>query len=209
MPTRITDLFRVHEHLAYEKVFDRYSANNAHSQVVRKPAVPKNDNLLDGGEKVHPFVINNSRPAFDAGEVSRDRSAGHLAQASLYLARAAADFIKIGNNTIVGQYSNVTNPAGVEWLRKQLSGSKIKVVIIEGIVDSHCMHIDATIMPLRQNLMLYNPTKATPEVLGKVDALKGWTFIAAPQPNSRRLPPLFCSRCLVTTFVILFRSYLT
>ena len=203
VPTPITHRFRNNEHLAYEDIFSRYSANNldSHSQVIRRLAPLENVNLLDGGEKVYPFVINNSRPAFDAGEISHDDSLDISLRPPCILACAAADFIKIGNNTIVGQYSNVTNPAGVEWLRNQLLGSDVNVVMVDGITDSHCMHIDATIMPLRQNLMLYNPDNVTPEVLGKVDALKGWTFIAAPTPKNRRFPPFFCTRCVVAAFL--------
>lgn len=126
--------------------------------------------MYAGGSHVNDlFIVNDNRPAFDA-----------------------ADFMKVGNNTIIGQYSHVTNPSGVEYLRKCLDGTGIELHLIEGH-DSHAMHIDTTAIPLKEGLMLYMPERTDPEELRKVPALKNWTFVPNPIPAEREYPPFYMS----------------
>jgi glycine amidinotransferase len=92
--------------------------------------------LLDGGGTINgQWVTNNSRPAFDT-----------------------ADFMRFGT-TIIGQLSHVTNQAGVDWVIKNLP-KRYKAEMIE-LNDPNAKHIDATILPLRQGLLVYNPKKVT------------------------------------------------
>ncbi|KDQ20753.1 hypothetical protein BOTBODRAFT_26771 [Botryobasidium botryosum FD-172 SS1] len=158
---------RNHESLAYEDLFKHYEAQGA--KVYRRPPPPADvDALLGPGERHREYVINDNRPAFDA-----------------------ADFIRL-DKTIIGQLSNTTNRSGVKHLEKCLEGTGIEVVLVESL-DSHAFHIDATITPLREGLLIYNPTYITVEELQKVERLKGWKFIPAPFPKPREYPPFFMS----------------
>jgi glycine amidinotransferase len=123
--------------------------------------------LIDGGEHAKGFVINDNRPAFDA-----------------------ADFIRVGKNTMIGQLSNVTNPSGVQHVRNCLKGTGIELYILD-TTDPHAMHIDATAMPLKEGLMVYHPDRISVEKLREVPALKDWTFVKKPEGQTRDYPPFY------------------
>lgn len=110
------------------------------------------------------WAINDSQPAFDA-----------------------ADFLRFGRD-IVGQLSHVTNRAGIDWLTRHL-GDDYRVHIIEPN-DPHAMHIDATIMPLREGLMLFNPERIDAEYLAK-NGFADWELVPTPRPTAREYPPLY------------------
>jgi len=122
------------------------------------------DDDAEGSES--PYVINNSRPAFDT-----------------------ADFVRVGN-TIVGQLSHVTNPAGIDYLRERLpEGYNVQIIEVN---DPAAMHIDATLLALRKGLLLYHPKKCTYESLSSYDVFKGWEILPFPiMPKSRTEPPYF------------------
>lgn len=93
----------------------------------------------------------------------------------------AADFMRFGSD-IVCQKSHVTNAAGIEWLRNLL-GDQYRIHTIQ-FADTHPMHIDATIMPLRPGLLLINPERV-PESLAhilKATLFKGWDMVHATRP---------------------------
>lgn len=123
----------------------------------------KNGNSNQNGRQ---WVINNSRPAFDA-----------------------ADFMRFGK-TIIGQYSHVTNQDGVDYVRENLpKGYKIEML---DVTDECAMHIDATILPLRQGLLVYNPYKVTKQSLKKHAVLAEWNLRPYPfDPQPRDNPPLY------------------
>ena len=152
-------------------------------RVVRAPRVERPDALYEGvkgfGEKgangeangtngvhQHEWAINNARPAFDA-----------------------ADFLRFGK-TVVGQLSNVTNQKGVQYLRKAVPEGYI--VELLDVTDEHAMHIDATILPLRQGLLIYNPERVSEKALRKLNVFKDWELHAYPyQPAPRENPPRY------------------
>ena len=85
------------------------------------------------------MAINHTRPAFDA-----------------------ADFVRL-SSVPLGQYSHVTNAAGVEWLRHALpAGYAVEMVDVH---DDYAMHIDATLLPLRRGLTVFNSERVTEQVL--------------------------------------------
>jgi glycine amidinotransferase len=93
----------------------------------------------------------------------------------------AADFVRCGRDLFVTR-SNVTNRAGIEWLRRHLSGGREAYRIHE--VSSLCrrpMHIDTTFMPLCPGKVLVNPEYADVENLPGV--LRGWDVLIAPEPD--------------------------
>lgn len=157
-------------------------------KIVRRPESSFANTLLDSENSAHTngngnrngqWVINNSRPAFDA-----------------------ADFLRFGR-TIIGQYSHVTNQAGVDYVRKNLpAGYEIEILDVN---DECAMHIDATILPLRQGLLVYHPYKVTEQSLRKHDVLADWDLRPYPfDPPPREYPPLYMtSRWLCLNALVL------
>jgi glycine amidinotransferase len=150
---------RSHEYLAYEQLFCRYSSPFSNSVVIRRPPFSPDQNLVfEDRSNNYSYVINEARPAFDA-----------------------ADFIRIGQNTLLGQFSHVTNTAGADYLRGCLEGTGVELYMLE-TTNLSAMHIDKTVMPLREGLLMYQPQHVSPEMLRQVPALRGWTFIEVPEP---------------------------
>jgi glycine amidinotransferase len=90
----------------------------------------------------------------------------------------AADFTRCGRDLFVTR-SNVTNNAGVNWLRRHLGeGFRIHEV------ETRCrqpMHIDTTFVPLAPGKVLINPEFIDTERLPKI--LKSWDVLVAPEPD--------------------------
>lgn len=153
--------------VAFSGILDEL-AEDSRVSVVRCPAGPFSASLFDDdGAKANKWAINNSRPAFDT-----------------------ADFMRFGK-VIVGQYSHVTNQAGVDYIQRHLpAGYKIHMLEVD---DPSAMHIDATILPLRQGLLAYNPTKVTEQSLRSVECLATWDLRPYPfiPQESQEGPPLF------------------
>ena len=163
---------RKHEiSLAYQHILEDL-AKDPSCKIVRRPEHSFVDSLYEdvgdraqdrGGPK---WIINNTRPAFDA-----------------------ADFMRFGK-VILGQYSHVTNAKGVEHLRQHLPpGYTVELLEVD---DPHAMHIDATILPLRQGLLVYHPDKVTERSLRSHAVLRDWELLPFPfTPTPPADPPLF------------------
>ncbi|PLB53736.1 lysine amidinotransferase [Aspergillus steynii IBT 23096] len=152
--------------IAYEFILSEL-AQDSRVEIIRRPPHTLADTLLDeDGSQPSPWVINNSRPAFDT-----------------------ADFLRFGK-TILGQLSHVTNQAGVEYIQRSLpAGYQIEIIEVD---DPHAMHIDATILPLREGLLVYNPRKVTEEALRKHAVLADWDLRPYPfTPKEPEDPPLY------------------
>jgi glycine amidinotransferase len=101
------------------------------------------------------YVINEFEPVFDA-----------------------ADFVRCGKDIFVIE-SNVTNYAGITWLRRHL-GEKFRIHEIE----TRCrqsMHIDSSFMPLAPGKVLVNPEFIDIKKLPGM--LKSWDVLLAPKPD--------------------------
>jgi glycine amidinotransferase len=152
--------------IAFSSILDSLSQDHR-VRVVRRPESSFANTLLDDdGNRKNKWAINNSRPAFDT-----------------------ADFMRFGH-TILGQYSHVTNQAGVDYIRQYLPpGYQIEMLEVN---DPSAMHIDATILPLRDGLLVYNPTKVTEAALRQHAVLAFWDMHAYPfTPREATQPPLF------------------
>lgn len=155
--------------LAFSNILDEL-VEDSRVTLIRRPASSFGDTLLDNDEhKASKWVINNSRPAFDT-----------------------ADFMRFGK-VIVGQYSHVTNQAGVDYIQRHLpAGYRIQMIEVD---DPSAMHIDATILPLREGLLVYNPTKVTEQTLRAVECLANWDLRPYPfvprESQDPKDPPLF------------------
>lgn len=155
--------------LAYANILDEL-AKDSSVKVVGAPKVADPNAIYEGvGQRkdgVHEWAINNSRPAFDA-----------------------ADFLRFGK-VLIGQLSNVTNQKGVEYLQKVIpEGYTVELL---DTTDEHAMHIDATILPLRKGLLIYNPQRVSEAALRKHKIFQDWELHAYPHlPPPRDYPPRY------------------
>jgi len=155
--------------LAYSDILDELEKDSS-VKVIRAPKVAHPDALYEGigsrTDGAHEWAVNNSRPAFDA-----------------------ADFHRFGK-TLIGQLSNVTNEKGVEYLRNAVpAGYSVEIL---DVTDEHAMHIDATILPLRDGLLIYNPERVSEAALRKHKLFKDWELHAYPHtPSPRVFPPRY------------------
>lgn len=181
---------RRHEvQLGYADILSKLASGGGCSRICRAPLILGEDTLYDGliqagklsvsGDATpagaNPWAINNSRPAFDT-----------------------ADFMRFGK-TIIGQLSNVTNQRGVEYLRAVLpDGYNLEIL---DVTDDHAMHIDATLLPLRHGLLVYNPERVTEDTLRHHVIFNDWQLVAypfVPQARGKDRPPMYmCSPWLV------------
>jgi len=89
----------------------------------------------------------------------------------------AADFVRCGRDLFV-QQSNVTNQAGIEWVRRHL-GNAYRVHEIPCLSKKR-MHIDTTFLPLAPGKVLVNPLYCDVKALPPI--LKSWDKLIAPEP---------------------------
>ena len=112
------------------------------------------DRRSNGVNDDHEWAINNSRPAFDC-----------------------ADFMRCGI-ILIGQLSNATNMAGVEYVRAALP--KGYCVEFLKVNDPHAMHIDATLLPLRPGFLVFNPERVTEQELRRHEVFHDWELMPYP-----------------------------
>lgn len=151
---------RQRESEAYEKNLIEYESLGFH--VIRAPKPILNDNTynqecLTCSE--FESVITNHEPLFDA-----------------------ADFI-VFNRHIIGQISHTTNLAGIDWLKEHIPES-YQLSIVE-LNDPKPMHIDASLVVLRDGLMMVNPERVDIKSLKSSlpEEIQSWEYIKAPHPE--------------------------
>jgi glycine amidinotransferase len=91
----------------------------------------------------------------------------------------AADFMRCGRDLFVTK-SNVTNAAGIAWLRRHLADRGYRIHEIE----TRCrtpMHIDTTFVPLAPGKVLINPEYIDVDRLPAI--LRSWDVLVAPEPD--------------------------
>jgi glycine amidinotransferase len=153
---------RFFEPWCYQRLFREYFDAGARWTAAPKPMLL--DSLYDpdyrtpeSGEPLR-YVINESELVFDA-----------------------ADFVRCGRDLFVTR-SNVTNEAGILWLRRHLRDD---YTIHE--VESRCrqpMHIDSSFIPLAPGKLLINPDYIDQTRLP--DLFKTWDILVAPRPDPVR-----------------------
>ncbi|KAG6130400.1 hypothetical protein E4U25_007181 [Claviceps purpurea] len=173
--------------LGYSTILSELSSGSGPARICHAPTIVGSDTIYDqsflngtrgkSSTNHDTFVwsINNTRPAFDV-----------------------ADFMRLGK-TLVGQLSHVTNMKGIEYLRAQVpDGYSIEVL---QTTDERAMHLDATFLPLRLGLAVFNPDRVTEEELRSHAVFTDWDLRPCPiKPNPRGLssPPMYmCSPWLV------------
>ena len=166
----------------YDGLLDVDDANaNANNNEGNNPG--QQSNRPENGEQKDKWAINNTRPAFDC-----------------------ADFMRFGT-VLIGQLSNVTNQKGVDYLRAVLP--EPYTVELLNTTDEHAMHIDATILPLRQGVLVYCPLRVTEEELRRHEVFRDWELRPLPwnpeeeeedgdEDDDKEEPPRYmCSKWLV------------
>lgn len=154
---------RYFETFAYRSLFKEYFASGARWTAAPKPQLLddlyRHDHVMPKPGEPITYVINENEPVFDA-----------------------ADFTRCGRDIFVTR-SNVTNLAGIEWLRRHL-GNGFRVHEVASLCRDP-QHIDSTLVPLAPGKVLVNPEyldmKRIPEVF------KNWDILVAPDPDP--LPP--------------------
>ncbi|MGK7944310.1 MAG: amidinotransferase [Microcystaceae cyanobacterium] len=170
---------RYFEAVAYRSLFKEYFNQGAKWTAAPKPEL--RDDLYDyqfrPGQKGEPirYVINEFEPVFDA-----------------------ADFVRCGQDLFVTQ-SNVTNRAGINWLRRHL-GAQYSIHEIESSCPTP-MHIDSTFMPLAPGKVLINPDYINIDRLPKI--LKGWDILVPPEPDPIKGVPSMCSKWISLNVLML------
>lgn len=119
------------------------------------------------------FVITEHEPVFDA-----------------------ADFIRCGTDIFCSQ-SNVTNRAGITWLRRHL-GNDFRIHEVD-VDDTMPMHIDSTFMPIAPGKVIVNPDR----VRKLPDALRHWDVLVPPRPTIPDSHPLYMSSRWITMNLIM------
>lgn len=144
---------------AYRPLFKEYFRRGARWTAAPRPQLP--DELFDPsyripepGEPIR-YIVNEFEPVFDA-----------------------ADFVRCGRDLFVTR-SNVTNLAGIEWLRRHL-GDRYRIHEIVSTCRQP-MHIDSTFMPLAPGRVLVNPDYC--DIARLPAALKSWEILVAPRPD--------------------------
>ncbi|EEA01262.1 Non-specific serine/threonine protein kinase [Burkholderia sp. H160] len=144
---------------AYRALFKEYFRSGA--RWVSAPRPQLTDELFDydyripGAAEPLRYIVTEFEPVFDA-----------------------ADFARCGRDLFVTR-SNVTNRAGIEWLRRHL-GDGFRIHEIE----TRCrqpMHIDSSLSPLCPGKLLVNPDFIDVGRLPPI--LKSWDVLVAPRPD--------------------------
>ena len=144
---------------AYRTLFKEYFHKGARWTSAPRPQLT--DELFDYSYRIPEtgeplrYIVNEFEPVFDA-----------------------ADFVRCGRDLFVTR-SNVTNLAGINWLRRHL-GDGFRIHEIE----TRCrqpMHIDSSFNPLCPGKVLINPDYIDTTRLPAV--LKGWDLLVAPRPD--------------------------
>lgn len=177
---------RKHEiELAFSGILDELAAQGA--RIVRAPQLAK-DTIYDGKlieainydevEKGHVYANDDPKAWTTTKEPSNDSNGNRIwAINNSRPAFDCADFMRCGT-TLIGQLSNVTNMAGVEYVRAALpKGYKVELL---NSTDPHSMHIDATILVLRKGLLVFNPEQITEQDLRRLEILHDWKLIPYP-----------------------------
>lgn len=145
---------------AYRSLFREYFRAGARWTAAPRPLLT--DDLYDADYRIPApgepmrYVVNETEPVFDA-----------------------ADFVRCGRDLFCIR-SNVTNRAGIEWLRRHLAPAGIRIHELPNLCRQP-MHIDSTFMPLAPGKALVNPDYLDLERLPPL--LRRWDLLVAPRPD--------------------------
>jgi glycine amidinotransferase len=112
----------------------------------------------------------------------------------------AADVIRCGKDLFV-QKSMVTNNAGIDWLQRHYPDHRVHTVRYRELTP---WHMDTTIIPLREGLVLINPVRTPLEPQRELFEANGWEVIEGPATVlDKKRPMTFCSIWLNINLLVL------
>lgn len=164
---------RFFETLAYRRIMQQLMRRGALWLAAPKPALT--DSLYDTDYVYPPDAPEEVGDDWD----SVDPDALRFITTEVEPVFDAADFVRCGRD-IFGQRSQVTNLAGIDWL-KRLVEPEYRVHLI----PTRCAgayHIDTSFLPLAPGKVLVNPDFI--DVNKLPEALRHWDILEAPAPRS-------------------------
>lgn len=112
----------------------------------------------------------------------------------------AADVARFGKDLFV-QQSMVTNRSGIDWLQRHYPDHRIHMVRYKEILP---WHIDSTLIPLREGLVMINPIRTPLEPQNILFEKNGWEVIYAPKTVLKKKRPMtFCSLWLNMNLLVI------
>lgn len=138
---------RKNENKAYEYIFKKYNEEKGYDWIKAARPSFRDENYQTDDINRKPTLLNKE-PKFEA-----------------------ANCMKI-NNDILYQISNTGNELGGQWLQEIL-GNEYKVHILHDLYSY--AHLDSTIIPLREGLVLYNASRVTED--NQPELFKSWDKI--------------------------------
>jgi glycine amidinotransferase len=140
---------------AYRTLIRDYFRANARWTAAPKPLM--RDQLYNYGyQRGQEYVLTEAEPVWDAADIAR-----------------------CGRDLFV-QRSNVTNDAGIEWIRRHL-GETYRLHVLHS-VDERAVHIDATLVPLAPGKLLISPERVPDDRIPEAFIKAGWEILRS-QPN--------------------------
>ena len=112
----------------------------------------------------YQYCITNEEPVFDAADITR-----------------------CGKDIFV-QTSMTCNYAGIEWLRRELAPSGVRVHSAHFPYDLAPSHIDCTFIVLGPHLVLTNPERPIADKDAEFWKQNGWEFVDCGQPDNPERP---------------------
>ena len=143
---------RYFEILAYRSLIREYFQANARWTAAPKPQM--RDELYNYSyRRGEEYVLTEFEPVWDAADISR-----------------------CGRDLFV-QRSNVTNDAGIAWLRRHF-GERYRVHVLRN-VDERAIHIDATLVPLAPGKVAISPERVPDDLIPEIFKRSGWEVLRA------------------------------
>jgi len=113
----------------------------------------------------------------------------------------SADIGRFGKDLFV-QRSTVSNAAGIDWLQRHYSGHRVHEV---SFMEAQPMHIDATFVPLRPGIVLYNRVRVPiNDNMVELFRQNDWEIVpCAPPAHDKKAKLSFCSIWLSMNLLVL------
>jgi len=112
----------------------------------------------------------------------------------------AADIARFGKDLFV-QKSMVTNNSGIDWLQRHYPEHRVHMVRYKEVLP---WHIDSTLIPLREGLVMINPIRTPLEPQNEFFEKNGWEVIYAPKTVLKEKRPMtFCSLWLNMNLLVI------
>lgn len=182
------------EYLAYRPLLERYYREDPN---FRWEAAPK-PRLTDESYHVDFWTEFEEKSEEEQLADTRTKEWGLTEKEPLF---DAADVARVGKDLFV-QRSTVTNAAGVDWLRRHYGDHRVHEV---SFLEPAPVHIDATFVPLRPGLVLWNKSRdPLADEMVELFKVNDWEIVPCATPARQEKAKLsFCSVWLSMNILVL------